>query len=202
PSFTGIFLPKQREISSEGFNATWNVFYLSRNFPQKWKDNTVSMHELQNASFGVDFFKPVDAYVQTDRAIKYALMFILLTFTAFFLFEIFAGLRVHAVQYLLIGTAMCLFYLLLLAFSEHISFMKSYVLASSGTTLLISLYSASVLCGFKRGGGIVAPLLLSLYSYLYILLQAKDFSLLFGAIGLFVILSIFMYLTRNFDWCS
>lgn len=195
------FLPAGREIASDGFNASWSIYYLSRSFPQMWASEIPSATAFEETAFGVNFFQPVDAYVQTGRAIKYAILFILLTFSAFFLFEILARLQVHAIQYLLIGGALTLFYLLLLALSEHLGFALSYSLATGGTVLLVSLYSASVLCGFKRAGAI-APLLVVLYAYLYILLQAEDFSLLFGSIGLFVILSAFMYLTRNFDWST
>ncbi|MFB6347505.1 MAG: cell envelope integrity protein CreD [bacterium] len=199
PSFQGTFLPEKRQISDEGFSARWNVFYLNRNFPQQWINEEFSASELQKSSFGVNLYFPVDTYQQALRSTKYGLMFIALTFVTFFLFEILSRISVHAVEYLLVGFAVCLFYLLLISLAELIGFGIAYFLASFATILLITCYSSSIL-GARNSALIVGGLLTGLYSYLYVLLQVEMYALLMGSIGLFLILSVIMYLTRNVDW--
>jgi inner membrane protein len=135
------------------------------------------------------------------RAAKYAVLIIGLTFVAYFLFELFAALRLHALQYLLIGMANCVFYLLLLALSEQIGFAYAYLASATAATTLIAMYSAAVLRSLWRAVP-VAGLLAALYGYLYVTLRAEDYALLFGALGLFVVLAAFMYLTRRVDWFS
>ena len=130
---------------------------------------------------------------------KYAVLFILITFAAFFIFEVLSGLRVHPVQYLLIGGSLALFYLLLLSFSEQIGFLPSYILSAALTALLITAYSARVLQSRRRAYPISA-LLVVLYGYLYFVLQLEDYALLFGSLLLFALLATVMYLTRNVNW--
>jgi inner membrane protein len=126
-------------------------------------------------------------------------LFIGLTFGAYFLFELFAALRLHALQYLLIGLANCVFYVLLLALAEHVGFAPAYASSALGATALIGGYSAAVLGSFRRAAP-VAGLLLALYVCLFVTLQAEDYALLFGAVGLFTVLATFMYVTRRVDW--
>jgi inner membrane protein len=148
---------------------------------------------------GVTLFQPVDSYAKTGRTTKYGILFLFLTFAVYFLFEILGRIRVHPFQYLLVGFALCLFYLLLLSLSEHIGFGTAYLLASAGTVGLIAVYSGSVLGSLGRAAAIGAGLA-GLYSYLYVLLQLEDYALLLGSLGLFGLLSAAMVLTRRVDW--
>ena len=196
PSFTGEFLPEQREVTAEGFTAAWTVFHLNRNIPQQWIGNSVDM---KGSEFGVSLFLPVDEYQKTLRTAKYAILFIALTFAAFFITEILGKHRLHPIQYLLIGLSLCIFYVLLLSFSEHIGFVWSYLISSLGIILLITLYSRSVLRRLNLSY-VIAAVLTVLYGYLFFILQQQDYALLSGSIGLFSIVALIMYLTRNIDW--
>jgi inner membrane protein len=149
--------------------------------------------------FGVALVSPIDAYRKVERSIKYGVLFITLVFTAFFLFEILASLRIHPLKYLLIGAALCLFYLALLSLSEFLIFLVSYVIAATAATSLISLYSLKVLNSGARTL-IIAAGLVATYGFLYVILQLQDYSLLVGTIGLFIALAIVMYATRDIDW--
>lgn len=196
PSFDGAFLPTEHTITEDGFEARWSVLDINRNYPQRWLDQN---YNISGSQFGVKLFMPVDVYQQTTRSVKYAILFIVLTFLSFFLSEILNNLRVHPIQYLLIGFAIVLFYLLLLSLSEHIDFSLAYGVASVGIVGMISLYSGSVL-RIKKLGILIGALLAFLYLFLYFLLQMEDLALLLGSIGLFIILGAVMYLTRNIDW--
>lgn len=198
PTFQGNYLPEKREISQDGFNAKWKILHFNRNFPQQWNSYDFDIYK---STFGVKLIQPIDEYCKIDRTTKYALLFITLTFLTFFLIEILNKLRVHPIQYLLIGFALCLFYTLLLSFTEHFSFNLAYILASAAIIGLITLYTKSVLRQSKLS--IIIGLLISvLYGFLYVVLQLQDYSLLMGSIGLFIILSIVMFVTRKIDWYS
>jgi len=199
PSFTGKFLPDSREVRPDGFTAEWNISYLTRPFPQEWKDNEVTADLLGQWMGGVTLFQPVDSYTKTGRTTKYGVLFLFMTFAVYFLSEILGRLRIHPFQYLLVGFALCLFYLLLLSLSEHLGFGKAYLLASAGTVGLIAAYSGSVLGSFGRAAAIGAGLS-GLYAYLYVLLQLEDYALLLGSLGLFALLAAAMALTRRVDW--
>lgn len=203
PNFIGKFLPEERSITENGFNAVWNITSYGKNLPQYWFDNssTVTNELLLSKSFGVALYQEVDFYTMIDRAIKYSILFISLTFLTFFMYEILAGLRIHPMQYLLVGFGIAIFYLLLLSFAEIVGFLSAYLLASAATTGLITSYSFSFFRVRKRVFTIAA-LLVSLYCYLYILLQMDQYSLLFGSVLLFGVLSTVMYITRNLDWYS
>jgi len=199
PSFIGAYLPSNREVSDQGFSAGWKVLHLGRNYPQQWLDAEVKADTIKESAFGVSLLFPVETYQMTTRSAKYAILFILLTFVTFFFFEIFNKIRIHAVSYLLVGFAMCLFYLLLLSLSEHLDFGLSYLAAAVATVLLVTSYSMAVLKAGSRAvvmGGVLA----GLYGYLYILLQLQDYALLMGAVGLFVILAVIMFITRKVNW--
>ena len=196
PSFTGEFLPHQRDVSPDGFQAHWTVFHLNRNIAQTWIDNNSAMEDW---AFGVQLFLPADEYQQATRSAKYAILFIVLTFALFFLMEVSGKQRVHPIQYLLVGLALCIFYILLISISEPLGFTWSYLVSALAGIGMVGLYSKSVLTGKKQGlavGGNVAVL----YGYLYFILQLQDYALLIGSLGLFAILSLIMYFTRNFDW--
>ncbi len=199
PSFAGQFLPSSREVTATGFAAEWNISHLTRPFPQQWRDNEVAPDLLQQWMAGVTLFQPVDAYAKTSRTIKYGILFLFMTFAVYFLFEILGRLRIHPFQYLLVGFALCLFYLLLLSLSEHLGFFRSYVLASAATVGLIAFYSGSVLRSLGRAAAIGAGLS-GLYCYLYVVLQLEDYALLLGSLGLFALLTSAMVLTRRIDW--
>lgn len=203
PSFMGAFLPVERTVKGTGFEATWNVSWFGRSFPQQWRAEETAQvaapEVIDGSAFGVQLLVPVDAYQKTERARKYGLLFLLLTFMTFFLYEQFNPFSLHPVQYLLVGSALCLFYLLLLSLSEHVSFGVSYLAAASATVLLIGGYSIAILRGAGRAS-LMTVVLGGLYGYLYVLLQLEDYALLLGSIGLFVILALVMYLTRKVDW--
>lgn len=200
PGFTGAFLPAERQISDQGFSAAWEVPSFGRGFPEVGWTKEVEPHVLTSSAFGVSLVLEADAYQQTERSVKYAVLFIILTFGTFFLLELLSRSRLHAVQYLLVGFALSLFYVLLLALSEHFGFGLAYALAAVATVLLIAGYSRSLLGG-SRAGWILGSLSL-LYGYLYILLQLEDYALLVGAVGLFAVVALIMMATRNLDWFS
>lgn len=198
PSFDGAFLPAKREINDNGFFAQWKVLELNRNYPQKWYDSKVN---FDSSSFGVSLILPVEAYQTTERSMKYAILFIALTFMVYFFIEILKKLRVHPIQYILVGFGLILFYLLLLSLSEQIGFDLAYLIASIATITMITSFSKSIfknnmLC-YLMGG-----FLLGIYAFLYILLQMQDYALLLGSVALFIILGLVMYLSRNVDWYS
>jgi inner membrane protein len=202
PSFTGEFLPEERSVTEEGFEASWNVASYGKNLPQYWLGETaVESGELLSKAFGVGLYQEVDFYTMVNRSVKYSILFISLTFLTFFLYEVLVGLRIHPMQYLLVGFAIALFYLLLLSFAELIGFMSAYILSTGAITLLLSAYSFSVLRAKKRAFSITA-LCVALYGYLYILLQLDELSLVFGSVLLFGVLATVMYITRNIDWYS
>jgi len=200
PSFQGAFLPVQRDVTEKGFSANWEVSHLGRSFPQTWTtQETPNSNNLSNSAFGLSLLIPVDFYKKSQRSVKYGVLFILLTFMTFFLFEVFNPLRIHPMQYMMVGAALCLFYLLLISISEHLDFSVAYLIASISNIGLIVLYTMRALQSIKRA--LIMGLVLSaLYIYLYILLHLQDYSLIFGSIGLFLILSTVMYITRNVDW--
>lgn len=199
PSFTGAFLPETRNVTEGGFTADWQLFYLGRSYPQQWKAGEVDESLLRASAAGVDLLLPVDEYQKSMRSAKYGVLFLVLTFGAYFLFETLRRLRIHPFQYLLIGFALVLFFVLLLSLSEHVGFDGAYAIAATGTVLLIVGYSAFVLGGASRVAGIGA-LLGGLYLYLYVLLQLEDYALLLGALGLFATLASVMWITRRVDW--
>lgn len=196
PGFAGAFLPVNREVTSSGFSSDWDVLHLNRNFPQQWLGANQMVSET---TFGVDLLPAVDEYQKTMRTAKYAIMFISLTFLTFFMMELLSKKMIHPVQYLLTGFALLIFYTLLLSISEYLLFGTAYLIASAAIILLISIYSYSVLSD-RRNTGIIFGVLVILYGYLYILMQLQDYALLLGSLGLFIVLALVMYLTRNIDW--
>jgi inner membrane protein len=199
PSFTGRYLPQHREVGNEGFVAEWSLSGLGRPLPAVWLDGTLDASIGTASAVGVEMYSPVDLYQKTLRATKYALLFIGLSFVAYFLFETMGRLQLHPMQYLLVGFANALFYLLLLSLAEHTGFGIAYILSAGASVVLIAGYSRSVL-GARRGAGVMAALLTGLYLFLYLVLQAEDYAMLAGALGLWIILAAIMFLTRNVDW--
>jgi inner membrane protein len=199
PSFQGNWLPIERTVNQDGFKAKWNIPFLGRNFPQQWKNDTNPENEISTSQFGVNFLVPMDYYRMSERSIKYEILFMSLTFAVLWLFQVLAKLRIHSIQYLLVGSGLCLFYLLELSLAEHIGFFLAYLCATLAVTILIWFYCIIVLRGYFRAS-IVSTVLLLLYGYLYILLMNQDYALLIGSIGLFITLAIIMYITRKVDW--
>ncbi|MFY0698547.1 MAG: cell envelope integrity protein CreD [Balneola sp.] len=196
PSFDGAFLPDHRTVSDSGFVANWNVLHLNRNYPQAWLN---SEHRVQESAFGVDLLLPVDNYKKSERSIKYAILFIGLTFLVFFFIEIINKKRVHPIQYILVGLALCLFYTLLLSISEHSTFNFAYLTSSVLTIGLISAYTKTVLKSTSLTG-LMSGILTILYLFIYVIIQLEDYALLMGSIGLFIILALVMYFSRKIDW--
>ncbi len=203
PSFVGAFLPTERQVGPTGFEATWQVSYYGRSLPQQWiqqdKAGGLTPETLQSSLFGVDLITVVDAYRYVERGIKYGVLFLVLVFTAFFLFEVLAGIRVHPFQYTLVGMALSLFFLAWLSLSEILPFGWAYLAGSAASTLLLAGYSAAVLKRTSRALIVAAELVL-IYGFLFVILRLQDYSLLFGTVGLFAALATVMYVTRHIDW--
>lgn len=173
--------------------------FLGRNFPQVWLASLTPDDAIAASHFGVDLVAPVDHYRMAERSVKYAGLFILLTFATVWLIEVVARVQVHPIQYLLLGSALCVFYLLELSLAEHVGFPIAYGIASLAVIALIAAYSQAVLR--RRALALtVAAGVAGLYGYLYVLLMNEDSALLIGSIGLFAILAAVMYVTRNVDW--
>jgi inner membrane protein len=203
PGFRGAFLPADRTVRPDGFDAKWKVSYYGRDYPQGWTSRTgnerFNTNSVSASLFGAQFLSVLDAYRYVERSIKYGVLFFVLVFTTFFLFEITARQKIHPLQYLMVGAALCLFYLALLSASEFIGFTLSYLIATVAATGLITWYCSHFLGGGMRtlmiGGG-----LLGVYTFLYITLRQQDYALLMGTIALFVLLAVVMYVTRKIDW--
>jgi inner membrane protein len=198
PSFDGSFLPYERHISDKGFDAKWKVLELNRNYPQKWVDDKVN---LESSAFGVSLLLPIETYQITERSMKYAILFIALTFMTFFFVEVLRKMRVHPIQYVLVGFGLLLFYLLLLSLSEQMSFNMAYLIATIGIVTMITSYAYSIFKN-KRLTIILSSILILLYAFLFVLLQLQDYALLMGSVGLFLILGSVMYLSRKINWYS
>ena len=200
PSFTGALLPGTRSVSAKGFDAQWQVLDLNRSYGQHWDAANAEVSErLAASAFGVTLYQPGSVYQQNDRAGKYGLLFIALTFVAFFLFEVLKGLRLHPVQYLLVGAAMASFYVLLLALSEQIGFGWAYVVASAAVVLIVGGYATAVLRA-RGAGTMLGGVLALVYAILYGLIGAEQYALLIGSVVLVAVVALLMYLTRRIDW--
>lgn len=209
PGFEGSFLPDARTVNDSGFTAQWKVLQLNRNYPQQgtgaFIPGTVKSNDFYDtdsqdpSSFGVKLLLPIDEYQKTYRSVKYCLMFIIITFLTFFFVEVLNKRRIHPIQYLLVGSAICLFYVLLLSISEHLHFGTAYLISCLSILILVTAYARFI---FKNNllTAVFAGILVILYGFFYSLLQLEDYSLLMGSAGLFIILATIMYLTRKVDW--
>jgi len=196
PSFVkGHFLPKH-ETGADGFNAHWAIPSLATRAQSQLR-NGEHLRELE--VLRVDLVDPVDVYTLTKRASKYGLLFVVLTFVGFVLFELIQRLRIHPVQYLLVGLALAMFFLLLLSLSEHLPFWQAYLISTIACIGLQGAYLAGVLRQ-RRYGLAFSGLLGALYAALYLLLQSEGYALLLGSILLFAILAAIMWMTRKLDW--
>jgi inner membrane protein len=218
PSFQGGFLPAERNVDADGFTAAYRVgnLALGRSLvqtgapgaspPVAVPSDGAETYDAPAVPAGpasgtaqISLVQPVDLYSQVNRAAKYGFLFIGFTFLAFLMFDVIGGVRVSAVEYLLVGAALILFFVLLLALAEVIGFMLAYVAASAAIAGLNTAYSAAVLKSWRRAG-FIGGLLAGLYAVLYILLSLEAYSLLIGALMLFVALAAVMYVTRNLNW--
>ena len=206
PKFEGAPAPLQPEIDDQGFHARWSVLEINRNFGQSWLDTDIRAGEsapsaLAASGIGVTFYEPVDIYQRNYRAVHYAVLIIAITFLTFLLWEQLAGIAIHGVQYLMVGLALALFYLLLLALSEHVPFDVAYGVSAGALVALITTYLHGVLkrwsLSLGAGGGLA-----TLYALLYWILRSEDYSLLMGALLLFGVLAVLMLATRKVDWSS
>jgi inner membrane protein len=196
PSFDGAFLPDLRNISNDGFDAHWNVINLNRPYPQQFLG---TMSGISDSAFGLTLMLPVDQYQKSLRAAKYAVLFITLTFVVFFFMQIINKVKIHPVQYVLVGLALCMFYTLLISLSEQIHFGWAYLIAASAIVLLISIYAQGTFKSIKLTL-FLSSILVVLYGFIFSIIQLQDFALLVGSIGLFLALATVMIITRKIDW--
>lgn len=207
PQFGGRFLPspKNRQIGADGFSVAWSISALASNAQAQISGIEGEFKVPDSAPLGqverfnVGFIEPVNVYSQSDRATKYGLLFVALTFAAFFIFEILKNLPIHPVQYLLVGLALVIFFLLLVGLAEHIAFLAAYLIASAACIVLTGFYLAHVLHDARRGIGFGVALTL-LYGVLYGLLSSESNALVMGSIVLFAVLAAIMVATRKVDW--
>ena len=196
PSFNGAFLPDNREVTDAGFKANWNVLHLNRNYPQTWRN---AKNSIQESSFGIDLLLPVDNYQKSYRSIRYAILFIGLTFLVFFFIEILNKVFIHPIQYILVGVALIVFYTLLLSISEHLKFNLAFIVSAIATLLLIAGYIQAILKS-KYLTLLIIGILTILYTFIFVIIQLQDYALLIGSIGIFIILGLVMYFSRKIDW--
>lgn len=219
PSFYGQFLPSERTVSDKGFDARWRVSALASSAQQAVLNGSQLCYSGISGPYehsaaqgtptvtktpcvetlGVGFFDPINTYSLSDRATKYGLLFIVLTFVAVGMFEFMRGLRVHPIQYFLVGAAISIFFLLLVSLAEHLAFGAAYATAATACVALLGYYASHMLHSWRRGlpfaSGIAA-----LYGLLYVLLQLEQTAMVVGAIALFMVLGVVMALTRKVDW--
>jgi inner membrane protein len=200
PSFQGAFLPGTSTVTDTDFQADWDISYLSRDIPLFWKESLgQDSLTFTDSLFGVNFFRTIDTYALNTRAVKYAILFLIVPFLTLFLLEIFAKRRIHPVPYLLAGIGNAVFYLLLLSLSEQMPFYTAYLTAAAAVTVMMTLYSRALLPSWNKSWymGLVVGVS---YVLLYAVLNAESYALLIGSIGTFVIVALVMFLTRKLDW--
>lgn len=201
PGFQGNWLPIERNITEKGFRANWSIPYLGRNYPQLWESGVDYGDAVQRSLFGLKLIPTLDQYSMAKRSTKYGILFILLTFVTLWLFELVARVRIHPIQYLLVGAGLSLFFLLEISIAEHMGFAPAYLCATLLVTSLIYFYCRFVLGGLRRST-VLGAVVLSLYGYLYVLLMNQDYALLIGSLCLFLVLGAVMFITRKIDWYS
>ena len=197
PSFDGGFLPSNRTITPQGFSANWSVPFIARGVPAQGSPDTLS--RLGQTALGVSFVEPANPYQSVARSLKYAPLFLGLVFLAYFMFEVSQNRRVHAAQYVLIGLAQIVFYLLLLSIAERIGFDGAFLVAAGATVGLISIYAGWVFESRKQGLVALGAFTL-LYGLIYVLMRLEDLALLIGALASFAAIAAVMYFTRRIDW--
>ncbi len=196
PGFQGNFLPAERTVNANGFTANWKVLNYNRNFPQQWKGNEFNVTE---ADFGVKLVTVADHYQKNYRSAKYGLLVILFMFLSFFLNEIITKQRIHPFQYILVGAAILIFYLLLLSISEQMGFNYAYLVSALSVTTMVLAYSRTFLKTWLNSILLTSILIFS-FGFIFILMQLESYALLAGSIGLFFILGLTMFFTRKINW--
>ncbi|MBV9993620.1 MAG: cell envelope integrity protein CreD [Caulobacteraceae bacterium] len=199
PSFDGGFLPDHRSLTGHRFSAVWNVPFIARGLSDHGTLSALSVSALSAKDLGVTFVPANNPYTNVGRALKYAVMFVGLVFLTFFVFEALSGRRLHPAQYLMIGLAQMVFYLLLLSLSEYVGFDLAFTAAATATVALIGLYAGAAFRSRAYGGRALA-IFAVVYGLIYLLMRLEDFALLAGSLATFVGLALAMYLTRNIDW--
>lgn len=198
PGFTGNYSPNDetRSITDKGFKVDWKILAINRAFSQLYVNKIPNLSQF---AFGTKFVVLVDEYQKSERSAKYGFLVIGLTFLIFFLIQTLSKIYIHPFQYLMIGLALIMFYTLLVSISEHSNFLKAYVIAGISVVSLITLYSKSILKNVKFSV-LIGLSLTALYSFIYVIIQLENYALLFGSIGLFLILASVMYVSRKIDW--
>jgi len=205
PSFAGRFAPTRREVTDRGFTVEWQTTYWATGI----NDETIARCVVAGSEcalftgdqLGLRLVDPVDQYLLTERTVKYAELFVLLIFAAFFMMEVTKQLSIHPVQYTLVGLSLAVFFLMALSLSEHMRFNVAYWIAAGSSIALLGYYVTHVLGAWRRGLGFSA-LLSGLYGLLFGILQSEDSALLMGSVALFALLAAVMVITRNIDWYS
>ena len=196
PNFTGAFLPIEKTISENEFNAQWKVLEINRSFPNVFENNFSGM---ESAQFGVILQQPASQYQQSLRIAKYGILILSLTFLVFFFFQLLNNKKLHPIQYLFIGLAISIFYLLLVSFSEQIGMNAAYWISCFAVLTLIGGYTKASLKDTKLTS-ILIGILLVVYSFIFIIIRLEELALLAGSLGLFIILAVVMFMARNIDW--
>jgi inner membrane protein len=198
PEFVGQFLPVEHKIGTDSVQASWRLLGLNRTFGEEWALDDLPFEKLAATGFGMRLDTPVDIYQRSERSVKYGSLFIALTFVTLFLFEITGGKSLHPVPYMLTGAALAVFYLVLLALSEHLSFAAAFALAAALLAGIVGPYTGALLGA--RSGVLAALMMLVTYTLLYLLVSAQHLSLLLGSLSLLLAIALLMYLTRGVDW--
>jgi len=196
PGFDGSFLPADYKIDKDGFTANWKVLNFNRNFPQQWKNNE---YKVTDADFGVNLVTVADHYQKSSRSAKYGILVILFVFLSFFLTEILTKQKVHPFQYILVGFAILIFYLLLLSISEQLGFNTAYFISASAVLTMVLFYSRTFMKTWLNA--LIQTLILTFsFGFIFVLMQLETYALLVGSIGLFVVLALTMFFTRKINW--
>jgi inner membrane protein len=195
PLFAGQFLPRTRDVGGDGFTAAWDISSLATGTQSQMRSTPERSIDLMNVSL----LTSIDPYKLSDRATKYGILFVVLTFGGFFLFEMLKELPIHPVQYLLVGFGLAIFFLLLISFSEHMAFVLAYLISSAACIGLLTFYLSYVLQSTPRGLGF-GGMLAALYAAMYGLLISEDNALILGSLLLFAVLAAVMVVTRRVDW--
>jgi len=201
PGFTRGFLPLERNVTDEGFKARWQLLDINRSFGGAWMAEEVSKETLNASLFGVDLVQPVDLYQRVERAVKYGALFISLSLLTLFLWERLAGRPLHPIQHAMTGLALSVFYLLLLALSEHVGYAIAYTIAATALCVLLGVYLAGAFRS-RRAGISAGGLFAAVFALLYLLVSSESYALLTGSLALFALLAVAMWLTRSIDWYS
>lgn len=196
PGFDGSFLPADYQIDKDGFTANWKVLNFNRNFPQQWKN---SEYKVTDADFGVNLVTVADHYQKSSRSAKYAILVILFVFLSFFLTEILTKQKVHPFQYILVGFAILIFYLLLLSISEQLGFNTAYFISAAAVLTMVLFYSRTFMKTWINA--LIQTLILTFsFGFIFVLMQLETYALLVGSIGLFAVLALTMFFTRKINW--